>query len=52
MTLALLFWILMLLWLVLGSVPYFGKEKPAWSGIIAYAAVFVLGCAEFGWPIK
>jgi hypothetical protein len=51
MSLGLLFWILMLLWLVLGP-PWPGVPWPAWPGhVILFVLFLVLGWKEFGPPL-
>lgn len=60
MTLALLFWILMLLWLVFGYLGWPGTPQPTpapwWapvgSTLILFFLLFLLGWASFGPPIK
>lgn len=54
MTLALLFWILMLLWLLRGAyVTYSSKSWEVIGGdILLFLLVLVLGVAQFGAPIK
>jgi hypothetical protein len=60
MTLALLFWILMLLWLVFGYLGWPGSPQstpaPWWTPVgttlILFLLLFLLGWASFGSPIK
>ena len=54
MTLGLCFWILMLLWLVLGVVWHFGPAWPYWgfgSGLLLFILMLLLGWQTFGPPI-
>ncbi len=52
----LLFWILMLLWLVLGAVPVVRGADRSWSGIgsalLIWCCVALLGWSVYGQPIK
>lgn len=54
MTLSLIFWILMLLWLVAYGAEHFGG--PPWSGRVGSVLLFLLflalGWAVFGAPIR
>ncbi len=54
MTLALVFWILMLLWLVSMGAGYLGG--PSWSGhagnILLFLLFLTLGWALFGAPVR
>ena len=49
MTLALLFWILMLLWLIFGGLERFGPTGPywGWGGFLLMFILFLLGST---WP--
>lgn len=56
MTLALLYWILLLLYLILGAVGSWpkGEAKFGWAhggGLLLFLLLLVLGWAEFGAPI-
>ena len=58
MTLGIAFWILMLLWLVLGAYPFWNKSSPApvnWGlaggGIVLFILLVLLGWHSFGPPI-
>lgn len=54
MTLAICFWVLMLLWLVVEGIAF--KAKPSLAGVLPSAMPFllflVIGWAVFGAPIK
>jgi hypothetical protein len=53
MTLGIAFWILMLLWLVLGPPWPFMAGWPAWPGhIILFLLLLVLGWHAFGPPLR
>jgi hypothetical protein len=61
MTIGLLFWILMILWFVLGAYFRFGGVSgPGPSGfpwlfasdILLFILFLILGIGVFGWPIK
>jgi len=56
MTLSVLFWILMILWAVLGAAPYFKGGERSWPAIggafLVWCAVAVLGWAVFGAMVK
>lgn len=51
MTTTLLFWIVFLLWLVLG-LQWRKPTKADAPGIVLLILIFLLGWAVFGWPIK
>ena len=59
MSASLVFWILMLLWLVLGS-PWPAsaemRSSSAWRGsapsLILFVLLFLIGWKIFGWPIQ
>jgi len=52
MTIGLLFWILMILWLVLGAVPYFGPGPKNWPTIggsfLGWCCLALVGWKVFG----
>lgn len=55
MTLGFIFWLLMILWLVLGA--YTNRTALgtplAWGGsLLMFILLFLLGWQTFGWPIK
>lgn len=56
MALSLLFWLLMLLWLILGAVPIVRGGDRGWQGIgsalLPFLAVAVLGWTVFGPAIQ
>lgn len=59
MTMAFLFWLLMLLWLIFGFYWNWPKDRtnPAGFGILGgnlmlFILLFLLGCQTFGWPIR
>lgn len=53
MTLALLFWILMLLALLVGGVRKIGEKAPPWSATaLTWFLFLILGWAVFGAPIR
>jgi hypothetical protein len=55
-TLSILFWILMILWLLFGAAPYMRAGEKSWSvigqGLVVWLAVAVLGWAVFGPIVK
>lgn len=54
MTLALAFWILMLVWLVFGlwsNWPVSGNAKPAGGTLLLFILLALLGWAQFGAPL-
>ncbi len=53
MTLALLYWILMLLWLILGSyLGYAGGYRILGPNVMLFVLLLLLGWKAFGSPIK
>jgi len=56
MTIGLVFWILMLLWLILGiywNWPAGQPNYPVWGGnLLLFILLLLLGWAEFGPPIR
>jgi hypothetical protein len=59
MTIGLLFWILMILWLVLGSWAVWpaagftpGTAKPFGANLLLFVLLFLLGWAVFGFVIQ
>ena len=55
MPIGLIFWVLMLLWLVLGLVPQGPTPPPylRWGGtLLLFILLFLLGWAEFGPAVK
>ena len=54
MTIGLLFWVLMLLWLVFGFWVYWpAEDKRTFGGhFLLWFLLFLLGWATFGFPIK
>lgn len=56
MTLGLIFWVLMLVWLVFNSAAYWpggGWSGPAWGGtLLAFILFLLLGWSVFGPPIR
>jgi len=56
MTLSLLFWVLMLLWIVLGMWSSWSTIKsdwrPAGGQILLFILLLVLGWAQFGAPVQ
>jgi hypothetical protein len=56
MTIGLLFWILMVVWVVFGAsrwyqAPPAGPWGPAWDAL-SFVLFLLLGVAAFGWPIR
>jgi hypothetical protein len=55
MPLSIFYWILMLLWLVLGLYRGFGPNGDRWYGagsILLFCILLTLGWAQFGGPIQ
>lgn len=59
MTLGLLFWILMILWLVFGVYSAWPAATtdargfwPLGGNLILFLLILLLGISSFGWPIK
>lgn len=55
MTLQLLYWILLLLWLVFGlwsNPPSAGNWRPAGGSVLLFLLFLIIGWAVFGAPVK
>jgi len=52
MTIALLFWILMLIWLIFGVWSSWPNIQGAGGNLLLFILLLILGWAEFGSPIK
>lgn len=53
MTLALCFWIIMLVWLVFTGLTYSGHIANGWGGsLLIFILFLLLGWATFGAPIR
>ncbi len=52
MTIAFLFWLLMILWLIFGL--YMGRDNHLWlgGGLLLWILLFLLGWKVFGFPIQ
>jgi hypothetical protein len=56
MTIGLLFWILMVVWVVFGASRWWGSPPAApWApagDVLTFILFLLLGIAAFGWPIR
>jgi FtsH-binding integral membrane protein len=53
MPLAILFWVLMIVWLVFGWWENFAPNRPRWPGhLLIFVLLTILGWAQFGGPVK
>lgn len=51
MTIAMLFWVLMIIWLVFGVWAYWPLAKIHAPNFLLWFLLFLLGWGTFGWPV-